>query len=126
MEEYKLIIAGGRDFSNYNLLRLNLDAILEKLSENNISLTIICGMAKGADMCGWNWAKNNNIPILEYPANWQLHGKAAGPIRNQEMARVADGLIAFWDGTSRGTSHMINTMKELKKDVCVIKYYTYD
>ena len=102
MEEYKLIIAGGRDFSNYNLLRLNLDAILEKLNENN------------------------NIPILEYPANWQLHGKAAGPIRNQEMAQVANGLIAFWDGTSRGTSHMINTMKELKKDVCVIKYYTYD
>lgn len=122
MEDYKLIIAGGRDFSDYDLLRSNLDAILEKLSENNINLIIICGMAKGADMCGWNWARDNNIPILEYPANWKLHGKSAGPIRNQEMAQVANGLIAFWNGTSRGTENMINTMKELRKDVCIIKY----
>lgn len=122
MEDYKLIIAGGRDFSDYDLLKSNLDAILEKLSENNINLIIICGMAKGADMCGWSWARDNNIPILEYPANWKLHGKSAGPIRNQEMAQVANGLIAFWDGTSRGTAHMINTMKELNKDVCIIKY----
>lgn len=122
MEDYKLIIAGGRDFSDYDLLRSNLDAILEKLSENNINLIIICGMAKGADMCGWNWARDNNIPILEYPANWKLHGKSAGPIRNQEMAQVANGLIAFWNGISRGTENMINTMKELRKDVCIIKY----
>lgn len=122
MEDYKLIIAGGRDFSDYDLLKSNLDAILEKLSENNINLIIVCGMAKGADMCGWNWARDNNIPILEYPANWKLHGKAAGPIRNQEMAQVANGLIAFWNGTSRGTENMINTMKELRKDVCIIKY----
>lgn len=122
MEDYKLIIAGGRDFSDYDLLKSNLDSILEKLSENNINLIIICGMAKGADMCGWNWARDNNIPILEYPANWKLHGKAAGPIRNQEMAQVANGLIAFWNGTSRGTAHMINTMKDLRKDVCIIKY----
>ena len=122
MEDYKLIIAGGRDFSDYDLLKSNLDAILEKLSENNINLIIVCGMAKGADICGWNWARDNNIPILEYPANWKLHGKAAGPIRNQEMAQVANGLIAFWNGTSRGTENMINTMKELRKDVCIIKY----
>ena len=50
------------------------------------------------------------------------HDKAAGPIRNRQMAEYADYLIAFWDGESRGTRNMIETMKKLGKHGVVIRY----
>lgn len=69
---------------------------------------VISGAAMGADRAGELWAEANEIPILRCPANWDLHGRSAGIIRNTEMAGKADALIALWDGKSRGTYHMIN------------------
>ena len=68
---------------------------------------------------GRRWAIENGIPIKEFPANWQEFGRAAGPIRNGEMADYADALIAIWDGRSRGTADMISRMKIKEKPVWV-------
>ncbi len=64
-------------------------------------------MARGADKLGYDWGKANNIPIAEFPADWNRYGKSAGYRRNVEMAKNADALLALWDGKSRGTRHMI-------------------
>lgn len=67
----------------------------------------------GADLLGKKWAILNGVPIKNFPADWDKYGKAAGPIRNAQMAEYADYLIAFWDGKSRGTKNMIETMINL-------------
>lgn len=73
-----------------------------------VPTAVLCGMARGADTFGAEWARFQQIQVMEYPAPWEMHGKRAGPIRNEEMARDADALIAIWDGKSPGTRDMIN------------------
>ena len=72
------------------------------------------------------WVKNTHrkrgLNIELHPADWHRHGRAAGPIRNAEMAAEADALIAFWDGQSRGTANMIKIAKDKGLQVAVVKY----
>ncbi len=107
----KLIIAGSRSFTDYELLSEKAAKVnnFEEITE------VVCGGAKGADILGKKWADENEIPVKLMPANWSKHGKAAGPIRNREMAEYADALLVFWDGESPGTKNMITTMIELQK-----------
>lgn len=84
-------------------------------------IAVLSGCADGADTVGAQWARAKGIPVQEYPANWREFGKRAGMIRNGEMAKVADALLAFWDGRSRGTSDMIDRMKQRPgRPVCVV------
>lgn len=121
MNEYKVIIAGGRHFSNYELLKEKCDYYLQhKLQEGRV--VIISGHATGADALGERYAKERGLSLDAHPADWNKHGKAAGPIRNAEMAEVADALIAFWDGVSRGTKNMIDTAKSKGLKVAIVRY----
>jgi hypothetical protein len=101
------IICGGRDFvpTEADCAALNEQKGLLPITE------VVSGKAKGADAFGEWWASEHGIPVKEFPANWALYGRSAGPIRNRQMAEYADALIAFPGG--RGTSHMIQTAKEL-------------
>lgn len=111
----KLIIAGGR--KDYVLTK----EIQEVLTNNNLIPTeIISGGATGIDSCGEQYAKECKILLALFPAEWNTHGKAAGPIRNKKMADYADYLVAFWDGKSKGTKNMINEMNKLKKPVIIV------
>jgi len=84
---------------------------------------LVCGMARGADMTAYRlWTDIFDLPIIKMPANWDAYKKRAGYLRNAEMAAVADVLVAFWDGKSRGTRHMIETMNQMKKPVFVTMY----
>lgn len=65
-------------------------------------------MARGADLLGEKYAVERGYHVDRYPADWNGLGKRAGYIRNEQMARNADALVAFWDGQSRGTKHMID------------------
>lgn len=103
----RVIIAGGRDFHDYGVL---LDAIIE--CNFNIQ-TVVSGGAKGVDALGERYAEAADVPLKLYPADWERHGRAAGPIRNAMMAENADALIALWDGKSRGTKNMIETARKL-------------
>jgi hypothetical protein len=73
---------------------------------------VVSGCATGADTCGEIWAGMAGKQIKKFPADWERYGKAAGAMRNLEMARYADALIAVWDGESKGTSHMIRVAKD--------------
>lgn len=114
----KVIVAGGRDFNNYDLMVKSLDEILS----GRIDITIVSGKAAGADTLGEKYALEHGLPIDEYPADWKTHGKGAGPIRNDKMARVSQMLVAFWDGKSVGTKDMISRAEMLGLEVHVIKY----
>lgn len=114
----KVIIAGGRDFDNYDLLREKCDNILRNQDE----VIIISGGAKGADSLGERYAKERGYSTEVFHAKWEEHGKKAGPIRNQEMAINSNALIAFWDEKSKGTKHMIDTATDKGLLVRIIKY----
>lgn len=80
---------------------------------------VISGTAKGVDRLGERWAKENNIPCVRYPAKWAKYGKSAGPIRNAEMADVAEATIVLWDGVSKGTNNMIKVSRKKKLGLIV-------
>lgn len=115
----RVIIAGSRNFNNYSLVQKAIDE-----SEMEIT-TVISGNARGVDLLGERWANENNIPLEIYPADWKpahLNGKtdrSAGYKRNALMAEHADGLVAIWDGESKGTRHMIDIAVKNKLRVFV-------
>lgn len=116
-----LIIAGGRDFSDDYLMSEILGAFYNKHSTDDV--TVLCGEARGADKMGRMFAEGPFKWMVEsYPANWDKHGKAAGPLRNIQMAENATHLIAFWDGKSRGTKHMIDEATKRNLIVEVVRY----
>lgn len=121
MNEFKLIIAGGRDFNNAALLERVLIAMSDTEYADK-AISIVSGMARGADALGYAFAKAHGIKCYEFPAEWNAYGKRAGFMRNADMGRFSDGLLAFWDCESRGTKHMINFMTSLGKPVNVIRY----
>ncbi len=99
-----VIIAGSRTFKDFNLLCNVCDSLLT----NAKTIEIVSGTAPGADKLGEQYAKQRNYKLKQFPADWEKHGKSAGYKRNKEMAEYSDILIAFWDGESKGTKHMID------------------
>jgi hypothetical protein len=116
----KLIVAGSRDFNDYNFLVEKLDHLLCKTRIS--ACMLISGKARGADSLGEQYAKLRGFPVLEFPANWDLYGKSAGYKRNAEMAKIATHCVCFWDGKSKGTGHMINLAKDQDLDLRIIRY----
>lgn len=114
----KVIVAGGRKFNNYNLLKTTLNNILS----NKTDIEIVSGTANGADKLGERYAEQYNYHIKKFPAEWDKYGKSAGYIRNEEMAKYADALVAYWDGISKGTRHMIDLAEKHNLKVRVIRY----
>lgn len=112
----KVIIAGGRDYHNY-------DTLLEAIEESGFLVgAVVSGGANGVDALGERYAVEMNLNLHIYNADWETHGRAAGPIRNRKMAENADALIALWDGKSRGTKNMIETATKKGLRVYVKRY----
>lgn len=122
MEPIKIIIAGGRDFTNGILLYHECDRIISPILNEGYTVEIVSGMARGADTTAVFYASDRRFTLHEFYADWDKHGKSAGQIRNKQMGDFADMLIAFHDGSSRGTKNMIDYMRSLGKRVEVIHY----
>jgi hypothetical protein len=92
MKDFRVIIAGSRTVENYDLVEMAVNAcpFKDKITE------VVSGGALGADFYGEQWAKKHMIPVRRFPADWRKYRQSAGPIRNEEMARYADALIAGW------------------------------
>lgn len=119
----RVIIAGSRGFNDYDLLKKECDAFfVDKREIYNI--VIISGGARGADKTGEKYAQDEGFALEVYPAQWKKLGKQAGYRRNEQMAEVADALIAFWDGESKGTKHMIDIMNNKGLPTKVVNYDT--
>ena len=118
----RTIIAGSRTIND----PFELDAAIEA---SGFEITeIVSGGAQGVDSMGLNHARANNIPVKIFVPDWKTYGKAAGPIRNTEMADNADALILVWDGKSRGSADMLNKAQDkgLKVYVHIIKQENED
>lgn len=116
-DQFRVIVAGSRTFGDYRMLSNTLD----KAFERHWPTAIVCGEARGADLLGKRYAQEHQIPVNSYPADWNGLGKSAGYIRNEKMAANAEALIAFWNGSSVGTKHMIDTAKKKNLQVRVVK-----
>lgn len=118
---YKVIIAGTRTFDVYSLLCSFCDKCLSRKGQTH-DIVIVSGTARGADRLGERYAYDRGYGIKRFPADWRNNGKAAGIIRNTDMANYADALIAFWDGQSKGTLNMIETAKRKGLSVRIYNY----
>ena len=122
----RIIIAGGREFNNYELLKEKCDYYLSKAVKDGYKIAIVSGKAKGADSLGEKYAKEKGYAIDEFPANWDKYKKKAGYLRNEEMAKHAKetngALIAFWDKKSKGTKHMIDLAKKYGLHIRIVYY----
>lgn len=112
-----IVIAGGRDFTN---IVVAYKCIAELVTDNDI---IISGHASGADTIGELYARDNNLKYELYPADWNKYGRSAGPIRNEQMAKIADRVIVFWDGKSRGTKSMISLAQKYNCELYIFDYF---
>lgn len=126
----RILICGGRDFDDRDLLYNTLDKIcLDRewiiSSEDGNWLpqvVVIGGKAKGADTIGIDWAVINQCDFIEYPADWDRYGSKAGPLRNIQMLEEGkpDLVVAFPSPKSRGTYHMIKIAEKAGVEVIVI------
>lgn len=119
---FRLVIAGSRGFKHYSFLKEKVDYLIHKRLEEGFVPIIISGMAKGADRIGAKYAKEREYVLKECPADWDTYGKSAGYRRNVEMADMADAVIVFWDGVSKGSDHMIQIAKDKGIPVKVINF----
>lgn len=123
MEEYKLIVAGSRSFTDHAWMERVLIDLCEEGNLKDRAVSIVSGMARGADLLAAGFARRHQVKLYEFPADWEKFGKSAGFHRNREMGHFSDGLLVFWDGHSRGTKHMIEYMRDqLEKPVHIIRF----
>ena len=133
---FRVIVAGGRNFNNYQLLVSRLNHLLKDKKKEDIQ--IVSGTAPGADIHGERYAHENGYQLVLFPAKWEdltapgaiikirrdgkRYNSKAGIDRNLLMAQNADAAVVFWDGKSTGSKNMIDTAKKLKLSVRIVKY----
>jgi hypothetical protein len=129
MKELRIIIAGSREFNDYYFLSNSMKNILGGRNFPECeTIRIISGTARGADQLGERFAKDKGLELTRMAADWDTYGKRAGYIRNEQMAKfsVKDGnygmLVAFWDGVSKGTKHMIDLATKNGLEVHIVKF----
>lgn len=114
----KIIVAGSRD------LFIPKDYLNEELNKKFKNITeIVSGGADGIDSCGEAWAREHKVVLTKFEADWKQHGKRAGPIRNEQMSKYADGAIIFVrrGQMTPGSANMVMCMQKQKKPYFVVE-----
>jgi hypothetical protein len=134
---FKLIVAGSRTIGlrYYGLVAMMLDMTIEAMVEQlrndvdditpstEVDVEIVSGHAKGVDRLGERYAEEMGYGLRMFVPNWDKLGRKAGIIRNEEMGKYGDALVAFWDGKSRGTKHMIDYAR---RKSLIVEVHTID
>lgn len=140
MTALKVIIAGGRNFRDYKLLKTECNMLIAPgvfaaFGETVEIVSGCCNMGVhtftrddgtkvfGADGLGERYAKEYGFPVKLFPADWKRFNKSAGPVRNSQMVAYADALIAFWDNISRGTGDVIKKARDKKIFLKIVEPY---
>lgn len=121
MELFRVAIVGGREFNDYALLSRYVNHMLSTKMKTH-KVIINCGTARGADTLGERYAIERGLQVNYFRPDWNKEGKSAGHKRNIQMLSQSDAVIAFWDGISPGTKHMIQSTKAAGKPVAVKHY----
>lgn len=133
----KLILYGSRFFDDYEKFKLHVDSYIRNVDRSNIEIVsggcstgtgtytrpdgkIICG----ADGMAERYAKENNLPIKIFEADWSTHGVSAGPIRNSEMSEYGTRSLGFKpiEGRSNGTDDMTKKVKKKGINGALVRY----
>lgn len=112
----KTAIIGSRSIQDYNYLENILKSLDFKITE------IISGGAKGVDTLAEIYSFSNSIPITKILPEWNKYGRGAGLVRNMNIIKESDIVVALWDGKSKGTLDSINKARKLDKKVFIFKY----
>jgi hypothetical protein len=120
---YKILVCGSRDIREYEFICSKMDFLISRRDKS--SITIIHGAQKsfdkhleinyGADYLAGQWCKSKNIRQIPFPADWDQHGKSAGPIRNSEMLKQEpNAFVAFFKkgSANRGTTDIVGKLKK--------------
>lgn len=122
MKEFKLIVAGGRDFNDYALMDASINQVLSELADDLV-VSIVSGKHKtGVDAQVSNWATIHQCTHIPYYAPYREYGARAVYIHNDTMAKDSSGLLAFYDGADKQTAHLIAIARAKDLYVKVIKY----
>ena len=122
MDTIRLIIAGSRDFNDYELLEKEVDKFILNIQDslgNGVPVEIVSGGARGADRLGERYAKERGLPIKQFIPDWES-GKGAGYVRNEEMAKYSSNTIIFILSGSKGSTHMAKIAKKYNLGLKVI------
>lgn len=116
------LVVGSRSFTDYEKMKNKLDKILSNFKK----VVIVSGGAHGADSLAEKYAEMNNYPCIVFPADWNTFGRSAGYIRNEQMHKFIAkqphrGVVAFWDGQSRGTQQNFQLAEKYYNDIRIIK-----
>lgn len=110
-ESKRVLVCGGRNYSRADIVKAVLDEHVGWAGVNDLKWPcIVHGAASGADALADDWALGKDVLVDSYPANWAVHGRAAGPIRNQEMLESGIDLVIAFPG-GRGTADMVRRAK---------------
>lgn len=108
----RVIVTGSRCFNDFGFLKQELDKLFNANEEFvGKEIKIISGVALGTDALAIDYANKHKLTKILFPANWKRYPRIAGFLRNEDMLSVATHLVAFWDGKSTGTLHMIEIAK---------------
>ena len=111
----KVIVAGSRTIEDY-------DRVAEAVDRSGYDVTeLVSGTARGVDTLGERWAREHGVPVRRMPADWEEHGRAAGPKRNAQMAAYGDALVAVWDGQSSGTRSMLKEAYKRDLEIYLVR-----
>ncbi len=113
----KIAIVGSRDYPDLDKVIAKVQHLKELYQDD---LVIISGGARGVDMTAQKEAERLGIQTQIFPADWDRLGKQAGMIRNYDIVKACDKVIAFWDGISKGTLGTMNIARRQNKEVTVV------
>lgn len=111
----KIAIVGSRDYDDQG----EIDRCVWSLPPDT---EVVSGAGGIVDKTAEDSARERGLNVTIFPADWKRYGKAAGAVRNREIAKYADRVIAFWDGSSKGTKITIDIFRSLGKPVEIRQY----
>lgn len=109
----RIAIVGSRDYPDMGQVR---DFVLS-LSPDTV---VVSGGARGVDTVAERAANEIGLETVIFHADWDTYGKSAGYIRNKELVRYADEVVAFWDGQSKGTRHTVTLAEHVGKPLIIV------
>ena len=122
---FSLGVVGSRSFHDYEVLEYEIDKIFrgKKRAEPNRNMCIVSGGARGADRLAKRYAdEHEDVEYIEYKPDWEAHGKRAGFMRNVEIVKESNMVLAFWNGKSKGTKHTMGIAQSLDKRLKVVRF----
>lgn len=108
----KIAIVGSRNWNDFQAI----NHFIASLPHDTL---IVSGGARGVDSIAEACAVHHGLDVLVFEADWNQYGKSAGMIRNADIVKASDIVVAFWDGVSKGTANTIERASNAKKPVYI-------